>query len=76
MLLSYCYNLNTKEYKNALARYGKLGIGMIHRKNLQEVDNAVYTALYLTRTDKPDGSNQRLKVFVPNMNTFGQSMSH
>ena len=72
--VGYCFILNTKEYKNGLARYGKLGIGMIHRNNMQEVENAVEAALYLTRPDKRDGSYQRLKVSVPNMNTFGQSM--
>ena len=72
--LGYCFILNTKEYKDGLARYGKLGIGMIHRNNLQEVENAVNAALYLTKPDKRDGSYQRLKVFLPNMNTFGQSM--
>tara|TARA_R110002020_G_scaffold455227_1_gene671279 strand:+ start:226 stop:984 length:759 start_codon:yes stop_codon:yes gene_type:complete len=73
--VGYCFILNTKEYKENLARRGKLGIGMIHRNNMQEVENAVNAALYLTRPDKPDGSYQRLKVSVPNMNTFGQSMS-
>ena len=72
--VGYCFILNTKEYKDDLARYGKLGIGMIHRNNLQEVENAVNAALYLTRPDKPDGSYQRLKVFVPNMNTFGHGI--
>ena len=72
--VGYCFILNTKEYKEGLARYGKLGIGMIHRNNMQEVENAVEAALYLTRPDKRDGSYQRLKVFVPNMNAFGQSM--
>ena len=72
--VGYSFILNTKEYKEGLARYGKLGIGMIHRNNMQEVENAVEAALYLTRPDKRDGSYQRLKVSVPNMNTFGQSM--
>lgn len=74
--VGYCFVLNTREYKEGLARYGKLGIGMIHRNNLQEVENAVNAALYLTSPDKPDGSYQRLKVSLPNMNTFGQSMTH
>ena len=73
--VGYCFILNTKEYKDGLARYGKLGIGMIHRNNMQEVENAVNAALYLTSPDKRDNSYQRLKVSVPNMNTFGQSMS-
>lgn len=72
--VGYCFILNTKEYKDGLARYGKLGIGMIHCNNIQEVENAVNAALYLARPDKPDGSYQRLKVSLPNMNTFGQSM--
>jgi len=71
--VGYCFILNTKEYKEGLARYGKLGIGMIHRNNMQEVENAVNAALYLTRPDKPDGSYQRLKVSLPNMKAFGQS---
>lgn len=74
--VGYCFVLNTREYKDGLTRYGKLGIGMIHRKNSQEVENAVNAALYLTSPDKPDGSYQRLKVSLPNMNTFGQSMIH
>lgn len=72
--VGYCFILNTREYKEGLARRGKLGIGMIHRNNLQEVENAVNAALYLTRPDKRDGSYQRLKVSVPNMKSFGQSM--
>lgn len=72
--VGYCFILNTKEYKEGLARRGKLGIGMIHRNNMQEVENAVNAALYLTRPDKPDGSYQRLKVSLPNMKAFGQSM--
>lgn len=74
--VGYCFVLNTREYKEGLARYGKLGIGMIHRNNLQEVENAVNAALYLTSPDKPDGSYQRLKVSLPNMKSFGQSMIH
>ena len=74
--IGYCFIVNNKEHKDALAAGGRLGIGMIHRNNLQEVENAVDAALYLTRPDKRDGSYQRLKVSVPNMNTFGQSMTH
>nr|WP_288774307.1 inovirus-type Gp2 protein [uncultured Psychrobacter sp.] len=72
--VGYCFILNTREYKEGLARRGILGIGMIHRNNMQEVENAVEAALYLTRPDKRDGSYQRLKVSVPNMKSFGQSM--
>lgn len=72
--IGYCFIVNNKEYKGALAAGGRLGIGMIHRNNLQEVENAVDAALYLTRPDKRDGSYQRLKVSLPSMNTFGRSM--
>ena len=73
--VGYCFIVNNKEYKGALAAGGRLGIGMIHRNNLQEIENAVDAALYLTRPDKRDKSYQRLKVALPNMNTFGQSMA-
>jgi hypothetical protein len=72
--VGYCFILNTREYKEGLARRGILGIGMIHRDNMQEVENAVNAALYLTRPDKRDKSYQRLKVSLPNMKAFGQSM--
>ena len=73
--VGYCFTSNTRVQKEGLARRGILGIGMIHRDNLQEVENAVNAALYLTRPDKRDKSYQRLKVSVPNMNTFGQRIS-
>lgn len=74
--VGYCFIVNNKEHKDALAAGGRLGIGMIHRNDLQEVENAVDAALYLTRPDKRNKSYQRLKVALPNMNTFGQSMTH
>ena len=73
LISGFSEKITTKEYKESFARYGKLGIGMIHRNNLQEVENAVEAALYLTRPDKRDGSYQRLKVSLPNMKAFGQS---
>ncbi|MFZ2844317.1 hypothetical protein [Psychrobacter sp.] len=41
---------------------------MIHRDNPKEVENAVASALYLT---KPSKHEQQLKLWVPNMRTFG-----
>ena len=65
------YNYHDAETKQSYRRYGNLGIGMIHRDNPQQVENAVRTALYLTKPDKVD---QQLKVWLPNMHTFGHGI--
>ena len=65
--LGECYSYHDKETKQGYERNGKLGIGMIHRNEPQEVENAVDSALYLTKPSKED---QHLKVWLPNMNTF------
>lgn len=62
------YNYHYTENKQGFEKNGKLGIGMIHRDNFQQVENAVCTALYLT---KPDKVGQHLKVWLPSMRTFG-----
>lgn len=62
------YNWNTSSNKRKYDRQNLLGIGMIHRNNPLEVENAVRTALYLT---KPEKSGQQLKVMIPDMRTFG-----
>ena len=65
-----CYfNCNDTGQKRAYERQGTLGIGMIHRNNALEVNNAINAALYLTRADKYD---QRLKASLPNMRSFGR----
>ncbi len=65
------YNYHDAESKQRYDRNGKLGIGMIHRDNPQEVENAVCTALYLT---KPEKVGQHLKVWLPSMRTFGHGI--
>lgn len=47
---------------------GKLGVGRIRRDKPQEVENAFTVARYLTKADKYD---QKLKVWLPKMQTFG-----
>lgn len=67
------YNCNSNKHKKkhqVKDEFGndRLGVGMIHRNNLRQIENAVYSALYLTKLDKKD---QQLKVWLPNMRTFG-----
>lgn len=47
---------------------GMLGVGRIHRDEPLEVNNAFTVANYLTKSDKYD---QKLKVWIPKMQTFG-----
>ena len=65
------YNYHDAETKQKYEQNGKLGIGMIHRDNPREVENAVTSALYLT---KPSKHEQQLKLWVPNMRTFGHGI--
>lgn len=67
-----CYfNCNTTEQKRMYEQRGILGIGMIHRDNALEVNNAINAALYLTRPEKYE---QRLKAWTPNMRSFGRGI--
>ncbi|MCG3873894.1 inovirus-type Gp2 protein [Psychrobacter sp. Ps7] len=68
--IGWYFNCNTTEHKRSYDLQGTLGIGMIHRDNLVEVNNAINAALYLTRPKKYE---QRLKAWLPNMRTFGRS---
>ena len=63
------FNWNTKANKRHYEEKGLLGIGMIHRDDPIAVENAVRTALYLTKVDKGE---QQLKLWLPNMRTFGR----
>ncbi|WP_367107083.1 inovirus-type Gp2 protein [uncultured Psychrobacter sp.] len=65
------YNYHDAETKQNYQKNGKLGIGMIHRDKPQQVENAVCTALYLT---KPEKQGQHLKVWLPSMRTFGRGI--
>ena len=61
------YNCNNTHYKKKQEALGRLGIGMIHRRNPKEVHNAISASLYLTQ---PDKENQHLRVKLPKMKTF------
>lgn len=63
------YNWNDSSNKRKFEDKGLLGIGMIHRDNPLQVENAVKVASYLTKTDKCE---QQLKLWLPNMRTFGR----
>ncbi|TXD96206.1 inovirus Gp2 family protein [Psychrobacter frigidicola] len=63
------YNWNTVANKRKYEKEGLLGIGMIHRDDPLAVKNAIRTASYLTKIDKCE---QQLKVWLPNMRTFGR----
>lgn len=62
------YNYHESNNKQRYQQYDRLGIGMIHRDNNLEIENARRTALYLT---KPEKTDQYLKAWIPNMRTFG-----
>jgi hypothetical protein len=61
------HNCNNPQYKQKHKDLGRLGIGMIYRRNLKEVQNAVSASLYLTQ---PDKENQHLRVKLRKMKTF------
>lgn len=65
------YSYHDTKTKQQYEQNGKLGIGMIHRDNPIEVKNSVTSALYLT---KPSKHEQQLKLWVPNMRTFGHGI--
>lgn len=64
------FNCNTDEYKNKYENSGILGIGMINRNSKVEVENLFSTANYLTIQK----FEQRLKVHIPGMRTFGHGI--
>lgn len=61
------YNCNNLQHKKKQKDLGRLGIGMIHRRNPKEVHNAISASLYLTQ---PDKENQHLRVKLHKMKTF------
>lgn len=61
------YNCNKLQYKKKQEALGRLGVGMIHRRNPKEVQNAINASLYLTQ---PDKENQHLRVKLRKMKTF------
>jgi hypothetical protein len=63
-----CFISNAPEYKQQFEQQGTLGIGMIHRTNSQQVQNALNTAMYLVN---PEKELQHLRIRLPRMRTFG-----
>jgi hypothetical protein len=63
------FNCHTSEYLKQFSDRNRLGIGMIHRKNLDEVNNMLNTVKYLVR---PEKESQHLRVKTKKrMRTFG-----
>ena len=63
------YNCNLKENKEKFERNGLLGVGMIHRNQPLQVENATRTAKYLAN---PNKANQHMRVKTsPLIKTFG-----
>lgn len=64
---------NQSEYKRSFQEKGTLGIGMIHRANQREVQNAHTVISYLARPEKDD---QYLRGKLPRMREFGKGQLH
>ncbi|MBR7732062.1 YagK/YfjJ domain-containing protein [Acinetobacter nosocomialis] len=65
------YNCNREDNKEKFAVNGLLGIGMIHRNQPKQVENAIRAGLYLVNPKKVE---QRLRAKIsPNMRSFGIS---
>ncbi|WP_227518969.1 hypothetical protein [Acinetobacter sp. ANC 4973] len=63
------FNCHTAAYLKQFSDRNRLGIGMIHRKNPDEVNNMLDTVAYLVR---PEKENQHLRVKCrKRMRTFG-----
>lgn len=65
----YYFTSNDPDYKARFLQKGKLGIGMIHRSNPEQVLNAINAAMYLVNPEKED---QHLRVKVKKMRSFGK----
>ena len=62
-----CFISNAPDYKAQFEEQGKLCIGMIHRSQPLQVENAINAAVYLVN---PEKKYQNLRVRVPRMRTF------
>ena len=63
------YNCNQSKYKCGYKEKGTLGIGMIHRADQREVENAHAVISYLARPEKDD---QYLRGKLPDMREFSK----
>ena len=66
------HNCNTPEEKEKYLKKGILGVGMIHRDNSIQVDNAINAIAYLARPDKKD---QYLRIKPRNRREFGKGIT-
>lgn len=64
-----CFISNDPNYKSQFEIRGTLGIGMIHRNNPIEVQNALNAALYLVN---PEKDQQNLCLRIPRRRAFGK----
>ncbi|MGE8572688.1 MAG: hypothetical protein ACN6NW_11690 [Acinetobacter amyesii] len=71
--LGYGVNNNTPEKKKQYADRGLLGIGMIHRNQPLEMQNALNVALYLTQ---PEKFMQRMLIKPLGKRTFFKGIYH
>lgn len=67
------FNCNQSKYKRNFQERGTLGIGMIHRANQREVQNAHTVISYLAKPEKDD---QYLRGKLPRMREFGKGQLH
>ena len=65
------FNCNDPHHLKTFIESGKCGLGMIYRKNDEQVRNLNHVAQYLTRSTK---LNQRLLVKAPGMRSFGRGV--
>lgn len=63
------FTSNSPEYKTRFEQQGTLGIGMIHRNNSEQVQNAINAAMYLVN---PEKEYQYLRAKSDAMRTFGR----
>lgn len=66
------HSCNTPEEKEKYLKKGILGVGMIHRDNPIEVNNAINAIAYLARPDKKD---QYLRIKPCSRREFGKGIS-
>jgi hypothetical protein len=67
----YTFISNTSEYKKKFEDQGTLGIGMIHRNQPEQVQNAIQAAMYLVN---PEKDKQYLRVAMQGMRSFGRGL--
>lgn len=67
----YAFVSNAPEYKKKFEDQGTLGIGMIHRNQPEQVQNAIQAAMYLVN---PEKDRQYLRVSVSGMRSFGRGL--